>query len=174
MIYRQNYATGDGFDDMVMISDGEKLTGLLFTGSEDIRKLSLPENETSLPVFDKTKEWLDEYFDGKIPSFTPDLCVSALSPFQKTVSGIMMGIPYGKTMTYGEMATIIAKERGIKRMSARAVGGAVGANPICIIIPCHRVLGANGAITGYGGGIKNKENLLKLEKIPFRDSVRHH
>lgn len=174
MIYRQNYATSDGFDDMVMISDGEKLTGLLFTGSEDIRKLSLPENETSLPVFDKTKKWLDEYFGGKIPSFTPDLCVSALSPFQKTVSGIMMGIPYGKTMTYGEMATIIAKERGIKRMSARAVGGAVGANPICIIIPCHRVLGAHGAITGYGGGIKNKENLLKLEKIPFRDSVRHH
>lgn len=81
----------------------------------------------------------------------------------------MMEIPYGKTMTYGEIATIIAKERGIKRMSARAVGGAVGANPICIIIPCHRVLGAHGAITGYGGGIKNKANLLKLEKIPFKN-----
>lgn len=169
MIYRQNYATPDGFDDMVMISDGEKLTGLLFTDSEDMRKFSLPENETSLPVFDKTKEWLDEYFGGEIPSFTPDFRVSALSPFQKRVSEIMQEIPYGKTMTYGEIAAEIAEERGIKKVSAQAVGGAVGANPICIIIPCHRVLGANGAITGYGGGIKNKANLLNLEKIPFKN-----
>ena len=169
MIYRQNYATPDGFDDMVMISDGEKLTGLLFTDSEDMRKFSLPENETSLPVFDKTKEWLDEYFGGEITSFTPDFCVSALSPFQKRVSAIMREIPYGKTMTYGEIAAEIAEERGIKKVSAQAVGGAVGANPICIIIPCHRVLGANGAITGYGGGIKNKVNLLNLEKIPSKN-----
>lgn len=168
-IYKKYYATPERFDDMVMISDGEKLTGLLFTGSKDMQKFFLPENETSLPVFDETKEWLDEYFGGKIPSFTPDFCVSALSPFQKRVSEIMREIPYGKTMTYGEIAAIIAEERGIKRMSAQAVGGAVGANPICIIVPCHRVLGANGAITGYGGGIKNKENLLKLEKIPFKN-----
>ena len=167
MLFKRRYITPEGFDDLIMISDGKKLTGLIFAGSEYACKTSLTQDETSIPIFDKTREWLDEYFGGKIPSFTPDLCVSALSPFQKTVSGIMMGIPYGKTMTYGEMATIIAKERGIKKMSARAVGGAVGANPICIIIPCHRVLGANGAITGYGGGIKNKENLLKLEKIPF-------
>lgn len=169
MIYRQNYATPDGFDDMVMISDGEKLTELFFSGAKDAQKFALPENGTSLPVFNKTKEWLDDYFGGEIPSFTPDFRVSALSPFQKRISEKMREIPYGKTITYGEIATIITEERGIKRMSAQAVGGAVGANPICIIIPCHRVLGANGAITGYGGGIKNKESLLKLEKIPFKN-----
>ena len=168
MIYRQNYATSDGFDDMVMISDGEKLTGLLFTGSEDIRKLSLPENETSLPVFDKTKEWLDEYFGGEIPSFTPEFDISTLTPFQQRVAALTLGIPYGKTATYGEIADIIAAERGITKMSSRAVGGAVGKNPVCIIIPCHRVLGANGAITGYGGGISNKIALLNIEKIPYR------
>ena len=168
MIYKQYYITPEGFDDMVMISDGQKLTGLLFEGSEDMQKFTLPQGETSLPVFDKTREWLDEYFDGKIPSFTPEFDISSYTPFQKRVTELMLEIPYGKTTTYGEIAKVIAAERGIVKMSSRAVGGAVGSNPICLIIPCHRVLGANNAITGYGGGISNKTALLNLEKIPYK------
>ena len=152
-----------------MISDGKKLTGLIFAGSEIACKPSLTQNETSLPIFDASQEWLDEYFGGRLPSFTPEFDISSLTPFQQRVAALTLEIPYGKTMTYGERAAEIAEERGIKKVSAQAVGGAVGANPICIIIPCHRVLGANGAITGYGGGIKNKANLLNLEKIPFKN-----
>lgn len=168
MIYKQYYITPEGFDDMIMISDGQKLTGLLFADSEDMQKFTLPQDETSLPIFENTREWLDEYFGGKIPSFTPEFDVSSLTPFQRRVSELMLKIPYGKTTTYGEIANVIAAERGIVKMSSRAAGGAVGSNPICIIIPCHRVLGANGAITGYGGGISNKIALLNLEKISYK------
>ena len=168
MLYRQYYITPEGLDDMVMISDGQKLTGLFFEGSEDMRKFALPQGETSLHVFDKTHEWLDEYFGGKIPSFTPEFDISSYTPFQKRVTELMLEIPYGKSATYGEIANVIAMERGMIKMSSRAVGGAVGRNNICIIIPCHRVLGANNAITGYGGGISNKIALLNLEKIPYK------
>jgi methylated-DNA-[protein]-cysteine S-methyltransferase len=81
----------------------------------------------------------------------------------------MREIPYGKTVTYGDIARAIAAKRGVGRMSAQAVGGAVGANPICIIVPCHRVMGAGGKLTGYGGGIENKKALLWLEGIAFRE-----
>ena len=168
MIFKRRYITPEEFDDLIMISDGKKLTGLIFAGSENARKPSLTQNETSLPIFDNTREWLDEYFGGKIPSFTPEFDISSLTPFQQRVAALTLEIPYGKTATYGEIADIIAAERGITKMSSRAVGGAVGKNPVCIIIPCHRVLGANGAITGYGGGISNKIALLNIEKIPYR------
>ena len=168
MLFKRRYITPEEFDDLIMISDGKKLTGLIFAGSENARKPSLTQNETSLPIFDNTRKWLDEYFGGKIPSFTPEFDISSLTPFQQRVAALTLEIPYGKTATYGEIADIIATERGITKMSSRAVGGAVGKNPICIIIPCHRVLGANGAITGYGGGISNKIALLNIEKIPYR------
>ena len=168
MLFKRRYITPEEFDDLIMISDGKKLTGLIFAGSENARKPSLTQNETSLPIFDNTREWLDEYFGGRIPSFTPEFDISSLTPFQQRVAALTLEIPYGKTATYGEIADIIAAERGITKMSSRAVGGAVGKNPICIIIPCHRVLGANGAITGYGGGISNKIALLNIEKIPYR------
>lgn len=168
MLFKRRYITPEEFDDLIMISDGKKLTGLIFAGSENARKPSLTQNETSLPIFDNTREWLDEYFGGKIPSFTPEFDISSLTPFQQRVAALTLEIPYGKTATYGEIADIIAAERGITKMSSRAVGGAVGKNPVCIIIPCHRVLGANGAITGYGGGISNKIALLNIEKIPYR------
>lgn len=168
MLFKRRYITPEEFDDLIMISDGKKLTGLIFAGSENARKPSLTQNETSLPIFDNTRKWLDEYFGGRIPSFTPEFDISSLTPFQQRVAALTLEIPYGKTATYGEIADIIAAERGITKMSSRAVGGAVGKNPICIIIPCHRVLGANGAITGYGGGISNKIALLNIEKIPYR------
>lgn len=168
MLFKRRYITPEGLDDLIMISDGKKLTGLIFAGSENARKPSLTQNETSIPIFDNTRKWLDEYFGGKIPSFTPEFDISSLTPFQQRVAALTLEIPYGKTATYGEIADIIAAERGITKMSSRAVGGAVGKNPVCIIIPCHRVLGANGAITGYGGGISNKIALLNIEKIPYR------
>lgn len=168
MLFKRRYITPEEFDDLIMISDGKKLTGLIFAGSENAHKPSLPQDETSLPIFDNTREWLDEYFGGKIPHFTPEFDISSLTPFQQRVAALTLEIPYGKTATYGEIADIIAAERGITKMSSRAVGGAVGKNPISIIIPCHRVLGANGAITGYGGGISNKIALLNIEKIPYR------
>lgn len=115
------------------------------------------------PIFEETCKWLDTYFSGKEPDFTPKYKVNNLTDFRKEVIEIMNTIPFGETITYNDIAKIIAKRHGIKRMSAQAVGGAVGWNPICIIIPCHRVIGANRALTGYGGGIKNKLSLLKNE-----------
>ena len=116
-----------------------------------------------LPVFDETIKWLDIYFGGKEPNFTPKISITG-TPFKKAVAKIMLTIPYGKTMTYGEIAQKIAKQKGIEKMSAQAVGGAVGHNSILIIIPCHRVVGTNGSLTGYAGGIDRKIELLKLEK----------
>ena len=117
-----------------------------------------------MPIFDETKKWLDIYFSGKNPDFTPKYKIENLTPFRKQVIGIMNEIPYGKTITYNDIAKEIAKSKGIERMSAQAVGGAVGWNPICIIIPCHRVIGSDGSLTGYGGGINNKIKLLEIER----------
>ena len=118
----------------------------------------------SLPVFALTKEWLDIYFRGKAPGFTPPLNIKT-TPFRKAVWEILLTIPFGKTMTYGEIADRIARQNGLSRMSAQAVGGAVGHNAISLIIPCHRVVGANGSLTGYAGGIDKKAKLLALEQV---------
>ena len=111
--------------------------------------------QKELPIFDEICRWLDIYFSGKEPDFTPPLSMRT-TPFRKAVWEIMLTIPYGQTMTYGEIAGIIAEQRGIDRMSAQAVGGAVGHNSISLIIPCHRVIGTDGSLTGYAGGIDKK------------------
>ncbi len=164
MIYKWIYKTPDGFDDMIMNSDGEYLTGLCFVGSRDIFKHTIDCEEKELPIFKETIRWLDIYFSGKNPDFIPKYKIENLTLFRKEVSNIMSSIPFGGTLTYNDISKIIANNRGIKRMSSQAVGGAVGWNPICIIIPCHRVVGSNGSLTGYGGGIKNKKSLLAHEK----------
>jgi len=152
--------------ELVMTSDGSALIGLgLASQQAAVAALagSRPQ-EKSLSIFQETGRWLDTYFRGCAPAFTPKLKLSG-SDFQKRVCEIMLTIPYGKTVTYGEIAAQIARERGIPRMSAQAVGGAVGANPILIIVPCHRVIGAGGNLTGYGAGMERKIQLLTLEKV---------
>ena len=164
-IYQWNYTTPDGCDNMIMNSDGEFLTALCFENSRDGRKTAENCKKKILPVFEETAAWLDVYFEGKEPDFMPKYKLHGLTPFREQVSEIMKKIPYGETITYNDIARQIAKSRNIAKMSAHAVGGAVGWNPICIIIPCHRVVGAAGSLTGYGGGIKNKIYLLKTEGI---------
>lgn len=145
-------------------SHGTELTGLWFDGQTYFGS-TLPKEyeEKSLPVFEETKRWLDVYFSGNVPGFTPPLSMET-TPFRKAVWEILLAIPFGKTMTYGEIAGRIAGQNGLAAMSAQAVGGAVGHNAISLIIPCHRVVGANGSLTGYAGGIDRKAKLLMLEK----------
>ena len=162
MIYTYRYASQLG--SITLVSDGEALTGLWFDRQEHFpHKLISESTEVELPIFTQTIKWLDTYFGGEVPDFTPPISLTA-TPFRKAVYEILLTIPYGQTMTYGEIANIIAEQKGIERMSAQAVGGAVGHNPISIIIPCHRVVGANGSLTGYAGGLHRKIKLLKLEK----------
>lgn len=117
-----------------------------------------------MPIFTQTKEWLDLYFSREIPCFSPQIAFpSNASAFALRVWEIVQGIPYGATMTYGMIARQVAGEFGIAKMSAQAVGNAVGRNPIAIIVPCHRVLGANGNLTGYANGIDKKIALLQIE-----------
>ena len=169
MNYLWKYETPDAFDNMWMSSDGEVLTGLWFDGSKDTSKHSLDGEKRLTAVFGETIRWLDVYFGGGVPDFVPAYRVGNLTDFRREVQEQMREIPYGKTVTYGDIARAIAAKRGAGRMSAQAVGGAVGANPICIIVPCHRVMGAGGKLTGYGGGIENKMALLRLEGIAFRE-----
>lgn len=162
MMFTGSYASPLG--GMTMASDGTALTGLWFDGQKYFGSGFLREKkEKNLPIFDQTTRWLDLYFSGEVPDFTP-LLSAAGTPFQKTVWAVLLTIPYGQTRTYGEIASVIAKERGIPRLSAQAVGGAVGHNPISLVIPCHRVIGANGRLTGYAGGLDKKEKLLSLEQ----------
>lgn len=148
---------------IVLAADEKGLTGLWFEGQKYFG-IYLDNNceEKELPVFARAKRWLDIYFSGKEPDFKLPLHFIGTA-FQNEVWQILCSIPYGKTTTYGEIARQIAKKRGIKRMSAQAVGGAVGRNEISIIVPCHRVVGTNGSLTGYAGGIDKKIELLKLE-----------
>lgn len=164
MTYKWFYRTPDEFSDMLMTSDGEYLTGLWFTKSKDASKYMENGEEKLVPVFEDTISWLDIYFAGKNPDFVPKYRIDNFTEFRKEVIDAMLKIPYGELVTYGDIAKNIAVKRGVKRMSAQAVGGAVGWNPICIIVPCHRVIGLNNQLTGYGGGIENKIALLKLEK----------
>lgn len=145
-------------------SNGSEITGLWFDGQKYFGD-TLPDNyeEKTLPIFEETKRWLDIYFSGKAPDFTPPLKMETTA-FRKAVWKIMLTIPFGQTMTYGEIADSIAKQRGFAKMSAQAVGGAVGHNSISLIIPCHRVVGTNGSLTGYAGGIEKKVQLLTMEK----------
>ena len=149
---------------IIIASDGEALSGLWFKGQKYYADcLEIEHEEKVLPIFEQTDKWLDIYFSGKEPDFTPPLIMKT-TEFRKAVWDIMLSIPYGKTMTYGEIADRIAKKKGLRKMSAQAVGGAVGHNSISLIIPCHRVVGRNGSLTGYAGGIDKKIKLLQLEK----------
>ena len=162
-MYIDYYKTPNKFDDIVLSSDGNVLTGLWFKNSSDENKHINNYQRKDLEIFKATSKWLDIYFSGKNPNFTPKYKIKNLTPFRQEVTDIMNSIEYGEVVTYKDISKIIAEKRGIKIMSSQAVGGAVGWNPICIIIPCHRVVGINGSLTGYGGGIKNKIELLKLE-----------
>ena len=165
MTYKYMYQTPENFSNMIMNSDGEYLTGLWFEDSRDSSKHIIDCEEKNLEIFEQTSKWLDIYYNGKNPDFIPKYKINNSTPFRQEVIDIMNTIEYGKVVTYNDISKIIAKKRNLKRMSSQAVGGAVGWNPICIIIPCHRVVGTNGSLTGYGGGIKNKVELLKLEGI---------
>lgn len=148
-----------------MASDGTALTGLWFDGQKYFAE-GLAETATakSLPVFNETVRWLDIYFAGRRPDFTPPLNLEGTT-FRKEVWQLLLQIPYGQTTTYGKLAAQLAAHNDLKRMSAQAVGGAVGHNPISIIVPCHRVVGTGGSLTGYAGGLAKKLALLKLEGI---------
>lgn len=151
---------------ILLAADDTGLTGLWFLDHQRYFAQTLEKEwkETDLPVFESVKSWLDCYFTGKEPDFMPPFHFTGTA-FQKEIQKILCTIPYGQTRTYGEISAQMAKSRGITHMSARAVGGAVGHNPISILIPCHRVIGANGNLTGYGGGIDRKIKLLTLEHI---------
>lgn len=149
---------------ILIAADDLGLTGLWFEGQKYFAQcLDQEHEEREIPLFGKVKHWLDLYFAGKEPDFSVPLHLMG-THFQKEVWGILCAIPYGQTMTYGEIAKQLAAEKGISRMSAQAVGGAVGHNHISIIVPCHRVVGTNGSLTGYAGGIDRKIQLLTLER----------
>ena len=162
MQYTAHYASP--FGPITLASDGTSLVGLWFDGQKYFAAtLEDAHKQKSLPVFEEARRWLDIYFSGKAPDFLPPLAPKA-TPFRKKVWDILLSIPYGQTMTYGEIAKAIAREQS-SRMSAQAVGGAVGHNPISIIVPCHRVVGTNGSLTGYADGIDKKVQLLTLEGV---------
>ncbi|WP_102493476.1 methylated-DNA--[protein]-cysteine S-methyltransferase [Selenomonas felix] len=146
---------------IVLMSDGTALTELDF--AEGVPEASAVHTQKDLPVFREVCRWLDVYFAGRDPGALPPLAPHGTA-FQQAVWNILRGIPYGTTTTYGGIAARIAAARG-GRMSAQAVGGAVGRNPISILIPCHRVIGTDGSLTGYAGGLDKKEYLLRLEGV---------
>ncbi len=150
---------------ITMVCDDHALLGLWFSGQTHFMEGFTGACQTAnTPILAETKRWLDDYFSGCVPNFTPPLQVTG-SPFRKAVCDIMTTVPYGQTMTYGAIAAEASKRMVLSSMSAQAVGGAVGHNPISLIIPCHRVMGAGGNLTGYAGGIERKVALLKLEGV---------
>ena len=145
-------------------SDGKSLIGLWFVGQvNDAKNNCGIEMKDDLPIFGQVETWLESYFSGTQTPITFPLQPKG-TIFQERVWKILQEIPYGETMTYGDIAQRIAKEKGVATYSAQAVGQAVGKNPISILIPCHRVLGKNGALTGYAGGVHRKEQLLRIER----------
>ena len=161
MQYVSHYASPLG--GITLAADEKGLTGLWFDGQKYFALyLDKEHEEKELPVFQQAKKWLDIYFSGREPHVDVPLHFMG-SDFQNEVWEILYSIPYGKTMTYGEIAQIMAKKRGLTRMSAQAAGGAVARNEISLIVPCHRVVGSNGSLTGYAGGISRKAALLKME-----------
>ena len=162
MEYTYHYTSPLG--EITLACAGDRLTGLWFANQKYYEKtLEREHEEKHLPIFDETSRWLDQYFSGKIPDFTPPLFLKGTS-FRRSVWEILLTIPYGETITYGKIAEIIAQRKCIAHMSSQAVGGAVGHNPISLIIPCHRVIGTDGSLTGYAGGLERKRWLLTFEK----------
>ncbi|MDR1621826.1 MAG: methylated-DNA--[protein]-cysteine S-methyltransferase [Synergistaceae bacterium] len=165
MYYSTTYQSPVG--ELTLASDGQNLVGL-WTDRQKYRGDTWSEKTSErndIPVFSETKIWLDRYFAGKKPGVSELPLAPAGGEFRQGVWGILRTIPYGKVTTYGAMAKEMAVKTGKARMSPQAVGGAVGHNPISIIIPCHRVVGSNGSLTGYGGGIGTKVKLLEFEGV---------
>ena len=148
---------------IILVSDGENLTGLWFEGQKYFLNL-ITEQKCDLEIFKKTKKWLDIYFSGKEPEEEIPINFYG-TDFRVKVWNILKEIPYGNVITYGEIAKRLALEKGMKKMSAQAVGAAISHNPISIIVPCHRVIGNNNNLTGYAGGIDKKIKLLEIEGI---------
>lgn len=166
MQYTSRYASPLG--SILLAADDIGLVGLWFEGQKYFAHgLAKTHEEKEIPLFAKVKRWLDIYFSGQQPQFTMPLHFIG-SDFQKEVWELLCTIPYGQTTTYGAIAKQLAAKRGLPHMSAQAVGGAVGHNKISIIVPCHRVVGKNGSLTGYAGGIDKKAELLRLEKTDMR------
>ena len=162
MEYTHHYESPLG--GITLASDGTDLIGLWFDGQKYFGAGLTGESvQKKLPVFRRTREWLDIYFSGKAPGFLPALSMKT-TPFRKAVWEIMLTIPFGQTMSYKEIAKRMAQQKGFPKTSARAVGNAVGHNAVSLIIPCHRVVGANGSLTGYAGGLDKKVKLLTMEK----------
>ena len=166
--FRMLYRTPEGFDDLVIVSDGDAVAGVFFDGSKGSEAgcpSDAPRRKSlcGRAIFRDIAVWLDVFFSGRQPDFAPAWRTPGLTPFQLRVQKAMLAIPWGETRTYGDIAAEIARERGVPRMSAQAVGQAVGRNPLCLVVPCHRVVGAGGRLVGYGGGIENKKSLLRLE-----------
>lgn len=161
MIFIQRYDSPLG--GILLAADETGLTGLWFDGQKFFaRDLPAERVEQNTPALSEVKRWLDIYFTGKEPDFMPPLHPIG-SAFRRSVWDILLRIPYGQTTTYGEIARQLAEKQGRPRIAAQAVGGAVGHNKISIIIPCHRVVGTNGSLTGYAGGIDKKVKLLEWE-----------
>ena len=166
MQYTSRYASPLG--SILLAADDIGLVGLWFEGQKYFAHgLAKTHEEKELPLFAKVKRWLDIYFSGQQPQFTVPLHFIGTA-FQKEVWELLCTIPYGQTTTYGAIAKQLAAKRGLPHMSAQAVGGAVGHNKISIIVPCHRVVGKNGSLTGYAGGIDKKTALLRLEQADMR------
>lgn len=152
---------------LTLAADGNKLIGLWIEGQKYFlstieKAVTLDDSNTTIV---KAKDWLDRYFRGERPSVSELKLAPSGSEFRRAVWKILCGIPYGEVITYGEIAKLIARQNGLSSMSAQAVGNAVGHNPISIIIPCHRVVGTNGSLTGYAGGIDKKIYLLRHEGV---------
>ena len=164
MLYKTYYKSPIG--NLMLVSDGDNLVGLYIENQKyylnGIKQELTPKD--NLQVFENTKKWLDRYFEKEKPSIKEIPIAPKGGEFRQKVWKILCEIPYGQTITYGEIAKRIAKQMNKEKMSAQAVGNAVGHNPISIIIPCHRVIGKNGSLTGYAGGIERKKMLLELEK----------
>lgn len=151
------YETPEYLDNILITYENGYLVGLVFI-NDCVLEMSLNKE-----IFAETIKWLDIYFKGENPHFIPKYKLNNLTNFRREVLDILISIPYGETVSYNDIAKIMAKRRNIKRMSAQAVGQAVSKNPICIIIPCHRVIGSNKKLIGFTGGINNKIGLLNHE-----------
>ena len=163
MTFTQHYDSPLG--GILLAADETGLTGLWFDGQKYFaRDLPIQHTEQDTPVLSETRRWLDMYFTGREPDFLPPLHLAG-SPFRQEVWALLRQIPYGETTTYRALAEAVARKRSLRQMSAQAVGGAVGHNPISIIVPCHRVVGSDGSLTGYAGGLERKVQLLRLEGV---------
>ncbi len=167
MYYQTLYPSPIGNITLACDEDGNHLVGL-WTQGQKYHGDTIPEKMVSkddFPLFEKTRNWLDRYFGGE----KPDIAELPLAPiggeFRQGVWNILREIPYGEVMTYGSIAKKMAKKMGKESMSSQAIGGAVGHNPISIIVPCHRVVGTNGSLTGFSGGVQMKIKLLELEGV---------